>query len=346
MTTADTPITLSMYEEGTNVLQMRLAFTVLGLPTNWNQPGATTGSYDIDSNTLVSFVFVKQGLQYVITADTITCATGSPCQFHVLPYNADPKINGNGCFSGTILLKSVDYPNSLTFVQFGTMREPTTLILNISFRYARASPGTVYVDRNDNIGHNDYYGFDTTAEITEDPAYFYYILTDPLMCFNEGTQLQSKKQLSKYHSMSSYEKVEHLKVGDFLKTHLHGYRKIKRILRGVSENKDASKAQNTMCVMRKRGDMLADLYMTGGHSLMVDKLEPEEFEKQKLMGFSEQVDDKHLLLAMISPLFEAAPPGNYPHYHFLLENDGVKTARYGVWANGVLCETPSELYLN
>jgi hypothetical protein len=325
-----------MYEEETNILQLRLKFTVLGLPTNWNQPGATVGSYDVDSTTLFSYIFVKNGLQYDITDDLFPCASGTQWKFNVLPYNADPKINGNGCFSGTILLKSDDYPDSLTFVEFGTNLQHDTLIFNTTYRYVRAS------------SNHDYYGFDTTIaegdRIT--PTYYYYILTDPLMCFNEGTQLLSKVKLSKYHSVSVYQKVEHLKVGDFLKTHLHGYRKIKRILRGVSENKDATKTQNSMCVMKKRGDMSADLYMTGGHSLMVDKLEPDEAEKQKEMGFSERVDDKHLLLAMVSPLFEAAPPGNYPHYHFLLENDGVKTTRYGVWANGVLCETPSELYLN
>jgi hypothetical protein len=165
-----------------------------------------------------------------------------------------------------------------------------------------------------------------------------------LMCFNRGTQLMAQKSQSKWHSVRAYEKVENLKIGDFLKTHLHGYRKITRILRGLVVNKTAEKTQNTMCVMKKTGDMTDDLYVTGGHSLMVDELSAEEEKLQKAIGFSEKVDDKHLLLAKISPLFEAAPPGTYQHYHFLLENDD-KTARYGVWANGVLCETPSQHYV-
>ncbi len=144
---------------------------------------------------------------------------------------------------------------------------------------------------------------------------------------------------------NGYNSVEDLKVGDLLTTHFHGHRKVKRVLRGFATNKNLVKAQNTMCVMKKQGNMMDDLYLTGGHSLMVDKLTLEESQKQNEMGFSQKVDDKELLLAMVSPLFEAAPPGTYQHYHFLLENDGNPKARYGVWANGVLCETPSQEYI-
>jgi len=32
----------------------------------------------------------------------------------------------------------------------------------------------------------------------------------------------------------------------------------------------------------------------------------------------------------------------YTYYHFILENDGDNDKRYGVWANGILTETPSK----
>jgi hypothetical protein len=162
------------------------------------------------------------------------------------------------------------------------------------------------------------------------------VLNESLYCFNQGTMLLGP---------NGYNSVEDLKVGDLLSTWIHGHRKIKRILRGVAINKNLVKAKNTMCVMKKQGNMTADLYLTGGHSLMVEKLSFEEFKKQRSIGFSQKIDDKQLLLAMVSPLFEAAPPGTYQHYHFVLENDGNPASRYGVWANGVLCETPSQKYV-
>jgi hypothetical protein len=198
----------------------------------------------------------------------------------------------------------------------------------IRLKVARNSSLTLELYDDLGILVGQYYGSKSTTE--PENGQINQVLEPSLSsCFNRGTVL-----LGPHGGVA----VETLKVGDLLSTYLHGDRKITRILRGVAFNKDSTKAQNTMCVMN-------GLYLTGGHSLMVDELSAEEAEKQDAMGFSQKVDDKHLLLAMVSPLFEAAPPGTYQHYHFLLENDGDKTARYGVWANGVLCETPSQEYI-
>ena len=44
-----------------------------------------------------------------------------------------------------------------------------------------------------------------------------------------------------------------------------------------------------------------------------------------------------------SSLFEKIDNTNiYTYYHFTLENNGNDEERYGVWANGVLTETPSK----
>jgi hypothetical protein len=32
----------------------------------------------------------------------------------------------------------------------------------------------------------------------------------------------------------------------------------------------------------------------------------------------------------------------YTYYHFYLENDGDKSKKYGIWANGILSETTFE----
>jgi hypothetical protein len=54
------------------------------------------------------------------------------------------------------------------------------------------------------------------------------------------------------------------------------------------------------------------------------------------------IDDKYLLLSCVSKDFKKLENNNlYNYYHFVLENSG-NDERYGVWANGILTETPSK----
>jgi len=77
---------------------------------------------------------------------------------------------------------------------------------------------------------------------------------------------------------------------------------------------------------------LEDLIVTGGHSLLVDKL--EETNEQPVM-----IDDKYLLFAYLSKDFvKLENIEMYTYYHFVLENSD-DNGRFGVWANGVLTET-------
>ena len=55
------------------------------------------------------------------------------------------------------------------------------------------------------------------------------------------------------------------------------------------------------------------------------------------------IDDKLLLLAGVSKEFiKLENKKIYTYYHFTLENNGNDEERFGVWANGVLTETPSK----
>ena len=36
----------------------------------------------------------------------------------------------------------------------------------------------------------------------------------------------------------------------------------------------------------------------------------------------------------------------YTYYHLVLENEGDNDLRFGIWANGVLTETPSKKFIN
>ena len=85
-----------------------------------------------------------------------------------------------------------------------------------------------------------------------------------------------------------------------------------------------------------------DLIVTGGHGIMVNELTEEQSNSQLEWGFVQEVDHKKLLLVCNSDDFKPMENNDvYTYYHFTLENDGDDSIRYGVWANGLLMETPS-----
>jgi hypothetical protein len=56
------------------------------------------------------------------------------------------------------------------------------------------------------------------------------------------------------------------------------------------------------------------------------------------------IDDKYILLVTLSKEFELMPLGyEFNYYHLVVEAEGSKDdKRYGIWANGILSETPSK----
>ena len=163
-------------------------------------------------------------------------------------------------------------------------------------------------------------------------------------CFNEGSQILylNKKMKDKYIA------VEHLKKGDFVKTYKHGYRKVSKIIKGSFKNnpKNWNMCMYKMVKTESNG-LLEDLIVTGGHSILVDSITEEQQAKYDEMGLTDwsnqTIDGKHLLLACVSDEFTAMPDDNrYTYYHLLLENNNDEEERFGIYANGILTETPNE----
>ena len=76
---------------------------------------------------------------------------------------------------------------------------------------------------------------------------------------------------------------------------------------------------------------------------MVDDLGDNKEENEKIFGGKQMIDDKYLLLSCVSKDFKKIENINlYIYYHFILENNGNNEERYGVWANGILTETPNK----
>ena len=170
--------------------------------------------------------------------------------------------------------------------------------------------------------------------------------TDDPVCFNEDTKI-----LCLNHSLEEeYIPIQNLKKGDFVKTYLHGYRKVDLIHQGVLFN-NPNKWNQCMYKMGKTEEngLLEDLIVTGGHSILVDEFTETEKEKLNKNGVKEyiyKIDDKYLLFASASDHFVPLTDNEkYNYYHLTLENNGDDKQQFGIWANGILTETTCNDYL-
>lgn len=159
-------------------------------------------------------------------------------------------------------------------------------------------------------------------------------------CFNEGTEILMLKD-----SKEEYVPIQTLKRGDLVKSYKHGYRKIELIGKNKMKNNPEDFGQ---CMYRMKktesNGLTQDLMLTGWHSILVDDL--GDCKEENELYVTGMIEDKHLLLSSVSKDFEKVESyESFTIYHFCLENDGDDTRRYGVYANGILSETPSkEIY--
>jgi hypothetical protein len=135
-----------------------------------------------------------------------------------------------------------------------------------------------------------------------------------------------------------------LRKGDLVKSYKHGYRRIDLIGKNVFFN-NPNVFNECMYKMIKTDSncLFEDLIVTGGHSVLVDDLCEHKEENDTIFGelLTPKIDDKYLLLSCVSKDFvKLENNDSYTYYHFILENNGDDEERFGVWANGVLTETP------
>ena len=164
-------------------------------------------------------------------------------------------------------------------------------------------------------------------------------ISDP-SCFNEGTKILCLNN----NLEEEYIPIENLRKGDFVKSYKHGYRKIDLIGKNPMIN-NPNRFNECMYKMEKTEEngLIEDLIVTGWHSILVDDLAEYKEENDKIFRTTHMIDDKYLLLSSVSKQFIKLENTNlYTYYHFILENDGDNDNRYGVWANGILTETPSK----
>ena len=146
-------------------------------------------------------------------------------------------------------------------------------------------------------------------------------------CFVEGTKIMVDDD--------KFVDVKDLKVGDYVKTYKHGLKKIKFVY-----NKNHLNSRGLLQQIRKLDN---GVYLTGGHSILLDNIPDGVPDKYKDLG---KIDDKQLCLSVYAENSVMIENNDlYKVYHIVLENEDIY-GRYGVYAgdnmeNIVLCESLS-----
>ena len=134
-----------------------------------------------------------------------------------------------------------------------------------------------------------------------------------------------------------------MKPGTLVKTYKHGYMEIDLIGKNKLVN-DPNIWYTCMFKHKKTG-----LMITGLHSILVDTYTRDEFDKQKCLWGKNfmnnpkcKLEDKYLILCVISDSFDKVEDTNtYTYYHLCLKSDD-PNRNYGIWADKTLTETMSK----
>lgn len=143
-----------------------------------------------------------------------------------------------------------------------------------------------------------------------------------------------------------YKKISDLVVGETIKT-TQDIKKIKGIQKILYSVKDTNPLHKIYKLSKSIApELIEDLYITGGHSILVDELTEKEIDRMKkyFTNGIPQIDGKYKLLACVDERFEQVEFDEpIELYHLLLENENIDD-EYAILANGILSESISERF--
>lgn len=153
------------------------------------------------------------------------------------------------------------------------------------------------------------------------------------ICYVKGTKI-----LCLVDNIEEYVNIEDIRLGTLVKTLYDGYLPVINIEHDEWINRYGN-MMNKIYKMPKENnkDLIEDLYVTGGHSIMVDSLTEEELkETKRIWGEPLMIKGKYRLLSNINKNFSPVNDElRYHTYHICLG----KGEENIVYANGILSES-------
>ena len=151
---------------------------------------------------------------------------------------------------------------------------------------------------------------------------------------------------------NKYIPIQLLKKGDLVQTLNDGLLPVKFVGKRSFFNKLTEERINPHLYKLNKKDfpeLLEDLFITGGHPLLVDDKDLDEETKKKLLDMVDYgtpiiTEGKYRVFAMIHPKAELwNEEGNYEIFDIVLENNDLNK-NYGIWVNGILTESMDEYF--
>jgi hypothetical protein len=157
-----------------------------------------------------------------------------------------------------------------------------------------------------------------------------------IACFKEDSKI-----LCLVDNEEKYVPIQSIKAGDLVKTYIHGYKLVELVGTNTINNSGSERVKDKLYKYTKNNypEITEDLVVTGGHSILVDKLTKNQKEKtKKYWDICHKTDDKYRLLSVVNT--KATPyeiEGEFNIYHIALESD--ELINFGIYANGLLVES-------
>ena len=240
------------------------------------------------------------------------------------------------------ILVSVDFINNHLNSTFGSLTiyntsvpTPPGQIQTGWVVYGPYSYGNPYPDGTI-LGINELYN------LTPSQGLAVYPLFGDAICFLENTLILTCSD----DGTEEYRPIENIVSGDRVKTSHHGYQTVHQVGSRQMFNPDNDERSKNRLYRLKKDvypELTRDLYLTGCHSILVDKLTPEQITKtKKELGKLYITDGKYRLMACIDDRSEPwAKEGVFNVYHIALDHED-PYMNYGIYANGLLVESTSK----
>jgi len=258
----------------------------------------------------------------------------------------------NGKFIDQLTAIQTTSPNTITIQSVANGSIVVTYYIT-SYWNGNINYNTSYYDYNDILNSLAYilgidpYSITILLDLGDNRSY--HTINDNPICFKEGTKILCYLTSNE----DKYVPIEKITDSMYVKTYKHGYKRAKFIVKGVLHN-TKQKTMNKLYKFKKTKDniLTEDLYVTGSHAILYDKLSEKDDLLMKILvekyhvDYNMKIDDKHKLIAYYDENFEEVNTEEDVNiYHIVLDSDKDIYANYGIYVNGILAESTDEITL-